>query len=69
MGRVENVVGKGENADFQHFLLFLQCFQKASYTESLKVVIVWLRVTCCILPPLHKGSRFEAEMSKLNIVY
>ena len=26
-GRVENVVGKGENAGFQHFLLFQQCFQ------------------------------------------
>ena len=29
--RVENIVGKGENAGYQHFLLFLQCFQKASY--------------------------------------
>ena len=26
-GRVENIVGKGENAVYQHFLLFLQCFQ------------------------------------------
>ena len=26
-GCVENIVGKGENAGFQHFLLFLQCFQ------------------------------------------
>ena len=23
----ENIVGKGENAGFQHFLLFPQCFQ------------------------------------------
>ena len=23
IGRVENIVGKGENADYQHFLLFL----------------------------------------------
>ena len=30
-GRVENVVGKGENASYQHFLLFSQCFQKASF--------------------------------------
>ena len=29
--RVENTVGKGENAGYQHFLLFLQCFQKASF--------------------------------------
>ena len=26
-GRIENIVGKGENAVHQHFLLFLQCFQ------------------------------------------
>ena len=29
LGRVENIVGKGENAGYQHFLLFPQCFQKA----------------------------------------
>ena len=28
--RVENMVRKGENAGYQHFLLFPQCFQKAS---------------------------------------
>ena len=39
-GRVENVVGKGENAGYQHFLLFLQCFQKAFYSGSLKVGIM-----------------------------
>ena len=27
MGKVENIVGKGQNAGDQHFLLFLQCFQ------------------------------------------
>ena len=26
--RVENIVGKGENAGYQHFLLFSQCFFK-----------------------------------------
>ena len=25
--RVENMVGKGENAGYQHFLLFPPCFQ------------------------------------------
>ena len=39
--RVENIVGKGENAGYQHFLLFPQCFQKASLLGSLKVGIVW----------------------------
>ena len=24
--RVENIVGKGANAGYQHFLIFLQCF-------------------------------------------
>ena len=28
--RIENVLGKGENAGYQHFLLHPQCFQKAS---------------------------------------
>ena len=42
--RVENIVGKGENAGYQHFLLFPQCFHKAFYSGALKVGIVWYRV-------------------------
>ena len=38
--RLENIVGKGENAGYQHFLLFPLCFQKASLLE----LIVWWRV-------------------------
>ena len=34
--RVENIVGKGENAGNQHFLLFPQCFQKASFLGVVK---------------------------------
>ena len=34
--RVENIVGKGENAGYQHFLLFPQCFQKASLLGVVK---------------------------------
>ena len=37
----ENIVGKGENASYQHFLLYQQCFQKTSYSGLLNVVIVW----------------------------
>ena len=33
----ENIVGKGEDAGYQHFLLFPQCFQKQSSSRSLKV--------------------------------
>ena len=41
--RVENIVGKGENAGYQHFLLFPPCFQKSSCPRSLKAGIVWGR--------------------------
>ena len=41
---VENIVGKGENAGYQHFLLLPQCFQRVSFSGSLKVGIVWYRV-------------------------
>ena len=43
MGRIENIVGKGENAGYRRFILFPQCFQNASNTWSLKVVIMWYR--------------------------
>ena len=38
--RVENNAGKGENAGHQHFRLFPQCFQKFTFSKSLKVWIV-----------------------------
>ena len=41
LGLVENIVGKGENAGHQHFLLFPQCFQKVYFSGLLKVGIVW----------------------------
>ena len=39
--RVENIMRKGENAGDQHFLLCPQCFQKLSFSGSLKVMSVW----------------------------
>ena len=39
--RVENIVGKGENAGYKHFLLFPQCFQKADLLRVLKLGIMW----------------------------
>ena len=39
--RVENAVAKGENAGYQHFLLFPQCFPKPSSLGSIKIRIVW----------------------------
>ena len=44
LGWVKNIMGKGENAVGQHFLLSPQCFQKASFPLLLKVGIVWYRV-------------------------
>ena len=41
LGRVENFMGKGENAGYRHFLLFLQCFQKISLPGLLEVWIVY----------------------------
>ena len=38
--RVENIVGKGENAGYQHFLLFPQCFQKVFANGASKAIIV-----------------------------
>ena len=40
LDRIENTVGKGEKADYQHFLLLLQCFPKP-FLGWLKVEIVW----------------------------
>ena len=44
IGRLENNMGKGEHASYQHFLLFQQCFQKAASSGSLKVGTVWQRL-------------------------
>ena len=41
---IEKIVGKGENAGYQHFLLFPQCFQNAFSSSASKVVFVWQRV-------------------------
>ena len=35
--RVKNIEGKGENAGYHHFLLFPQCFVKASFADMSKL--------------------------------
>ena len=35
-GRIENILGREENACYQHFLFFALCFQKASLSGSFK---------------------------------
>jgi hypothetical protein len=37
----DNIMRKGENAGYQHFPLLPQCFQKASFSGSSEVGIVW----------------------------
>ena len=53
LGRVENIVGKGENAGYQHLVIFPQCFLNTS--SSLKVGIVWKRVKL-LASMCHKGD-------------
>ena len=36
LGSMENIVGKGEIAGYQHFLLFPQCFQKGYFLKIVK---------------------------------
>ena len=36
LGKVENIMGKGENAGHQHFVLFPQCFQNFLYNRVIK---------------------------------
>ena len=42
--RVENIVGKGEIACYEQFLLFPQCFQKTCTADTWKPGLVWERV-------------------------
>ena len=43
-GRVENALGKGNNAGYRHFLFFSKCYEKPLSSESSKVETVWKRV-------------------------
>ena len=55
------MVGKGENAGYQNFLLFPQCFQKAIFTGSLEVWIVWVKGLKLFKPSLvaEKPSLYQ----------
>ena len=39
--RLENIVGKGENVGYQHFVLLPQSFKKASFQDMSNGVTVW----------------------------
>ena len=51
--RVEIIVGTGENASYQHFLLFSHCFKKHSISGLLKIRIVWLRINMHVTTVAH----------------
>ena len=38
---ISDIVQTGENAGYQHFLLFPQCSEKASFPYTSKGVILW----------------------------
>ena len=44
LGKKTSVWGKDENGDYQHFLLFPQCFQKPFFIRLRKPDNVWVRV-------------------------
>ena len=50
----ENILGKGENAGYQHFLLFPKCFQKPPSSGSLIVGNMWQRVKVLVKKRLSK---------------
>ena len=50
----ENIVGKGENADNQHFLLFPQCF--LSVTK--KKINFWIKII------LSSANAFNLDQAK-----
>ena len=76
-GRLENIVGKGENVDYQHFLPFPQCFLKASFSRLLKVWIVWERImslqfgsneNCVICTGLKPNIGISVYITKISML-
>ena len=63
LGRVEDIVGKGENAGKQHFLLFPQCFLKLSFQELLSSKVLTLYQTT----EFWKLTKFKAFAEKIIV--
>ena len=70
LDRVENIVGKGENAGFLlcfQRALFLQCFQRALYPGSSKVGIVSKKVNSLHYDKIQDWSKLKAPAdNKIN---
>ena len=56
LGRVDNIVEKGENAGYQHFLLFQQCFQSFHFQTCLRSELCGKRLL--LYKSLTKGTDF-----------
>ena len=67
--RVENIVGTGENAGYQHFLLLPQYFQKLSFSGLLKVVTVWYRVNPLPDIPILGSSNSAANKDMMSKIW
>ena len=52
---IENIVGKGENAGNQHFLLFQPCFLKTFFLRLGKARIVWKKTG----PISYRNRKFD----------
>ena len=62
LGIVENIVGKGENAGNQHFLLFPQCFFSKSFLSR------GVKSRDCVVKGNHTMTTFEGYKSFENTV-
>ena len=60
-GKVENIMGKGENAGYKHFLFFPQCFQMSSSQGSLKHGIVLEKFNSLPYNKILDWSKFKAH--------
>ena len=70
---VENIVGKGEIARYEQFLLFPRCFQKACFPGVSKGVIMWEWVKNGLGQPAQTfrvttGCGFESLAGQLKLL-
>ena len=67
--RVENTVGKGENAGYQHFLLFPQVFSKAFFFRVIKSrdCVVKCKFVEIIDHSLYRWTMIERTLRITNI--
>ena len=52
--KVENIVGKGENAGYQHFFLFPQCILKRLLSQKVSFCGKWVDHKDMLLNPVMK---------------